>query len=132
MEQPVITFIMNGKTYRLSADRPEAIRHIPKADREQLVVLLEAVKLQDDGSAAPVPSVEVKVAMTAPAAMPANNITKVQSVKPERIGAGDVDDLMARLIMEEKRNKKPGLSQQTVYKWAGGILVFVLLLVLFF
>jgi hypothetical protein len=132
MEQPVITFIMNGKTYRVAADRPEAIRHIPKTDRDQLVALLEAVKLQDDGSAVPVQRAEAKAAMTAQTAIPANNMTSAQPVKPERIGAGDVDDLMAHLIMEEKRNKKPELSRQTIYKWAAGIIVAIFLLVLIF
>jgi hypothetical protein len=128
MEQPVITFIMNGKTYRVAADRPEAIRHIPKADRDQLVALLEAVKLQDDGSAVPVSPVDAKAVMTAQPTIPSNN-TNTQSVKPERIGKGDVDDLMARLIMEEKMNKKPGISTLTIYKWAAGIIAVIFLLV---
>lgn len=135
MEPTPITFVMNGKTYRISADKPEAIRHIPRADREQLIQLLEEVKLQDQLAAHAVGQVAAK-AMPPAAKIPAasNVVSAAQPVqpKPEPLGAGDVDDLMARLIMEENRNKKPGLSAQAIYMWAAGILAVIFLLVVLF
>lgn len=132
MESSAITFIMNGKTYRISAADGDAIRQISKQDRTQLIDLLEAVKLQDRLAAAAVQQAAVKAGVTGTGSASTNTVPEYQQVKPERLSSGDVDDLMARLIMEEKKNKKPGLTQQTIYKWAAGIIALVFLLVLFF
>jgi hypothetical protein len=50
----------------------------------------------------------------------------------EPIGKGDVDQLMARLVLEEKNNRKPGLTQQGLYKWMGISVAVIILLVLIF
>ncbi len=134
MPESEITFIINGKNYRLSANNQEAIRQIPRQDREQLVALLEAVKIQHRLAASAVQQAAAKVGVVDTAPNYAANEVAANStaIKPERLGKGDVDDLMARLIMEEKRNKKPGLTQQTIYKWAAGIIAVIVVLVLIF
>ena len=49
----------------------------------------------------------------------AGNPINHQTMGSERLGSGDVDSLVAQLIMEEKSKQKPGLTKQTIYKWVG-------------
>lgn len=126
MEQSKITFIVDGNTYHLRATDSEAIREIPGADRQQLIALLEAVKQQDRLARAAVEQAAVQQAAVHGAGDP----LAPGAVRPERLGSGDVDALMARLAMEEARGRKPGMSSGGVYKWAGGFVAVVVLLVL--
>ena len=48
MDDPVITIVIEGRTYRLRAGHGEAISAVPSADRRQLIALLEAVKARDE------------------------------------------------------------------------------------
>jgi len=139
MEQAIVTFIINGKTYSLRASDGEAIREIPSADRQQLIALLEAVKLQETLSHRAVQNAAQKaVDKTRIASQAATNgakagdTTERQDIKPERLGSGDIDALMSRLIMEEKRDKKPGLTTQGLVKWVAGLAAIIILLVLIF
>ncbi len=135
MEQPKITFIMNGETYRLRASDAKSIRDIPGADRQQLIALLEAIKLQDVLSRTAVQNAvdSVKVSTTTPLIRPENGgAPDHQAPKPERLGSGDIDALMARLVIEEKRDAKPGLTTQGLVKWVAGLAVAIFLLVLIF
>ena len=43
-----------------------------------------------------------------------------------------VDALMARLVMEENRNRKPALTRQGMYKWVLGSAAIIILLLLLF
>ena len=113
MNQPAITVIINNNSYSLSANNLEAIRRIPTADRQHLIALLELVKQQQSATQSP----------------PVRPIT-TESSRSERLGSGDVDSLMAQLIMEEKSQQKPGLTKQTIYKWVGGVAVVIIILVL--
>lgn len=129
MEQPRITFVINGQTFSLRASDVSGIDAMPAAERQQLVELLEAVKQRESRAAEIARQALDKVAVATgdvtPSARPA-----FQPVKPERMGSGDVDALMARLVMEENRNRKPGMTKQDLYKWVLGAAVIVMLLVL--
>ncbi len=121
MEQPKITFIINDKTYSLRASDARAIRDIPSADRQQLILLLDAIKQQDALAQAAVQHAvdRAQVSTKPPVNGPENGGTLDQKApKPERLGSGDIDAMMTRLIMEEKRDKKPGLTTQDLVKWA--------------
>ncbi len=130
MNSSAITFVINGATYRVSAGDSDAIRNIPEADRTELIALLEAVRIQDGIS---------KEAVQSAATRPAGSVKRSQAElaghsgqhipKVERLGGGDVDALMARLVMEEKREQKPGLTKQGIYKAVGVFAVIVLLVV---
>ncbi|MDH4039407.1 MAG: hypothetical protein OEW92_05715 [Gammaproteobacteria bacterium] len=125
MENPVITFVVNGKTYSLRASDSAALGAIPQAERQQLIALLEAVKQQDDRARALVQQAvdKAKAAAQGPQA-------GARAPRPERLGSGDVDALMARLVMEEQRSRKPGPTRQDLYKWVLGVGVVIVLLVL--
>ncbi len=135
MEQPSITFILNGNTYSLCASDAESIRKIPSDVRQQLISLLEAIKREDKLAQAAVQQALNKAKN--PNQFEAKSVRTKSTLdsaspKPDRLGSGDVDALMARLIMEEKQNQKPGLSKGTLYKWLGGFVVVVFLLILIF
>jgi hypothetical protein len=135
MDQAKITFIIDSKTYSLRASDAQAIRDIPSADRQQLILLLEAIKQQDVLARAAVQNAveRVQISTKNPLNSPENGGTLDHKVpKPERLGSGDVDALMARLVMEEKRDKKPGLTKQGMVKWVAVSVVVIILLVLIF
>lgn len=135
MEQPKITFIINSKTYSLLANDTQAIRDIPVVDRQQLILLLEAIKQQDILAQAAVQNAvdRVKIPPEPPFNRSASGNTLDHTApKPERLGSGDVDALMARLVMEEKHDKKPGLTTQGLVKWVACLAVAIILLVLIF
>ena len=113
MIQSAITVIINNKTYSLSAGNVEAIRHIPDADRQQLIALLELVKQQESATQSP----------------PVRQVT-TETSRSERLASGDVDSLMAQLIMEERAKQKPGITKETIYKWVVGVAVVIIILVL--
>ncbi|MEH6570114.1 MAG: hypothetical protein V7709_13630 [Halioglobus sp.] len=132
MSHPRITFIINGTTYSLCASETQAMGNIPAADRGQLIALLEALKAQEISSQEPVEKAVNYAAQSASAATfntaPVGQIQ--QQPKLERIGTGDVDALMARLVMEENQQKKQGLTKQGIYKGLAGFLALVVLLVM--
>lgn len=135
MEQSKITFIVNGNTYSLRASDSAAIRDIPADQRQQLIALLEAVKVQDSLSSAAVNSaVERAKGRAQPASNSPGTVTvdTPQPQVPERLGRGDVDALMARLVLEEKHQRKTGPTKQGIYKLAAGIAFGLILLVLIF
>jgi hypothetical protein len=129
MEQPMITFVLNGKTFSLRAGDAEAIGAIPAAERQQLLALLEAVQRQEERARAIARKAVDKARMTshgATAAAPAGSVMAGH----DRLGGADVDALMARLVMEEERNRKPGLTRQGIYKWLLVAAIVIVLLVL--
>ena len=133
MEQPTITFVVNGNTYSLSASDNAALSNISDVDRQHLIALLDAVKLQETLSQAAVQRAldEARVSSRSTTGAPeSTNPHAHQGQTPGRLGSGDVDALMARLVLEEEHNKKPGLTKQGLYKVVAGLAVFVILLVL--
>ena len=132
MSQSRITVIINGTTYSLCASETEAMGNIPAADRGQLIALLEALKSQETSSGEAVERAVNYATRSAPAATfnSAAGGQIQQQPSPERLGTGDVDALMARLVMEDSQNKKQGLTKQGIYKGLAGFLALVVLLVL--
>lgn len=133
MNHPRITFIINSTTYSLCAADTEAMSNIPAADRMQLIALLEALKSQNATSQEAVEKAVHYATRATPAASVSSDSSYVagqieQNVKPERLGAGDVDALMVRLAMEENRNKKQGLTKQGIYKGLAGFVAVVIFL----
>ncbi|MCB1699678.1 MAG: hypothetical protein H6985_17715 [Pseudomonadales bacterium] len=129
MDQPTITFFLNGKTYSLRPGDTAAIGAIPSEDRQVLLALLESVKQQEDLAMA-VARRAVDKARGA-----SHGVTAPPGPRPaagERLGSGDVDALMARLVMEENRNRKPALTRQGMYKWVLGSAAIIILLLLLF
>lgn len=129
MNHPTITITINDKTYSLCASDVDAIRNIPGTDREQLVTLLEAVKKQENQAQVSNQHV-AEPSQTAATGSGFSNSLDHQNINAEHLGNGDIDALMARLIMEEKSTQKPGLTKQSIYKWVGAIAVTVILLIL--
>ena len=129
MEQPKVTFVINGQTFSLRASDSSSIDAIPAPERQQLVELLEAVK-QRENRAATMARQALEKAAVATTDSAGSARPDYQSAKPERMGSGDVDALMARLVMEENRNRKPGMTRQDLYKWVLGAAAIVILLVL--
>lgn len=130
MNSSAITFVINGATYRVNAGDSSAIRNIPEADRAELIALLQAVQVQDIASKAAVQGAAARVgATTNPSQSKRLGDSLQQSPKAERLGSGDVDALMAKLIMEDKRDQKPGLTKQGIYKVVGVFAAIVLLFV---
>ena len=129
MSSAAITIVINGNTYRLSASDSTSIRNMPAADRQHLLALLEEVKRQDGLSRAAVEEALHKVGVPA---MPATRGTGdgVAAMPQGDLGKGDVDALMARLVMEDKNSRKPQLTRQSLYKVVGAFLVLVFFLVL--
>ena len=125
-QQQPITFVINGRTFRLDPGMGEAIRAMPAEDRGQLLRLLEAVREQERLSRAAVDAAAASVLVAGGAAGVG------ASPKPERLGSGDVDALMARLVMEEQRHRKPAISRASLYKWSavcvGSLLVLMFIL----
>lgn len=124
MQQSAITLVINGNAYSLRADDVAAVGAMPAADRQQLMSLLETLK-SAQRTADRIVQDSLRVAAGAAP-------HRMDQVKPERLGAGDADALMARLVMEENRHKKPLPTRQSLYKWVAVFAVVVILLVVIF
>ena len=125
MQQSTITVIIDGSTYSLNPSDKASIKSLPIGDRQQLITLLEAIQLCEKQRHVTAREAEGKA--NAAAALAA---TTLEGKEP--LGKGDVDQLMAQLVMEEKNNRKPGLTQQGLYKWMGISVAVIILLVLIF
>lgn len=130
IKNPSITIVIAGNTYTLRIDDSKSLRDMPADDRDQLIALLDVLKAQRDKS--------LRLAQAAVArsggigAVVQRSVVEAQSTQPaERLGKGDVDAIMARLIMEERQKQKPGLQRSTIYKIAAAIVVVIILLSIF-
>ena len=124
MNQSGITFVVNGNAYSWRPDDVAAVGAIPAADRQQLIALLETVK-QAERTADRVAEGARRVVVGA-------DPLDMGQIKPERLGAGDADALMARLVMEENSHKKPIPTRQGLYKWIAVFAVVVIFLIVVF
>jgi hypothetical protein len=125
MQHANITIIIDGSTYSLNPTDKASIKSLPIGDRQQLITLLEAIQLFE----------KQRNASARKAEGTANAAAALAATKPlgkEQLGKGDVDQLMAQLVMEEKNNRKPGLTLQGLYKWMGISVAVIILLVLIF
>jgi len=129
-QRPTITVIINGKDYRLSADDPATLKHLPQAERTELLQLLEALKHERVRS----PKAMQHALRTKPsaAAKTAQDQASAGLAQTGRLGHGDADALMARLIQEETLKRKPGLSKRGIYKFVGISALVIFLLVMIF
>lgn len=121
MAQAKITFVINNNTYSLSSTDQQAIREMDDKDREDLLDLLGAIKAEEVRARQAEARVDAALATVQPGVAAANP-------SPERLGRGDVDALMARLAMEDRQSRKPGLTREGLLKFMlifFGVLIFV-------
>ena len=124
MNQSGITFVVNGNAYSLRPDDVAAVSAISAADRQQLITLLETVKQAERTADRRAEASRLEEAGADP--------LDRGRIKPERLGAGDADALMARLVMEENSHKKPIPTRQGLYKWIAVVAVVVIFLIVVF
>jgi hypothetical protein len=124
MNQSGITFVVNGNAYSLRPDDVAAVSAISAADRQQLITLLETVKQAERTADRMAEASRLEEAGADP--------LDRGRIKPERLGAGDADALMARLIMEENSHKKPIPTRQGFYRWIAIFAVVVIFLIVVF
>lgn len=133
MHYPRITFVIKDNTYSIDAADEAAIRNIPVEDRRHLINLLEAVKRQHSLSLARVSNVLDKTTIS-PVSIPGKTAAAAHNpsaaINPTRLGSGDIDALMARLAVEEKRTRKPVVTRTGIYKITAGFLLLIFILVL--
>lgn len=124
MQSTSITVVIASNTYVLRSSDPRSMRDIPREHREQLISCLEQLKQQHDRS--------LQAVDGALATGPANAGPRSADSRPQdRLGTGDIDDLMARLALEEKQTRKATLTPATIYKITA-VLVLVILALSFF
>lgn len=130
MQNSSVTVVIANKTYILRTDDPKSLRDIPANDRDQLIAVLEALKAQREKSER---LAQEALARSSGSHMVARGaIHKNQNTQPvDRIGKGDVDAIMTRLIAEEKQQRKPGLKPTTIYKCAAVVIVIIVLASIF-
>lgn len=140
MKNSPITVVIGNNNYTLRADAPESMRDIPVSDRKALIAVLEQLKLQHQSSLQRVEARLAGNAMdTATSQAGASHLpvgpgpaSAGRAVPPgERLGAGDIDDLMVRLAKQERHRKKPSMRPATIYKWAAVVVVVIVVLSLF-
>lgn len=136
----MITFIIDNKVYKLSADDLRAINEISDDHKEKLITLLSAVKKSHQSSLSSIPSADEKIipihgnpssGLSASSDHLASS--SLGSIKgKERLSESDTNELVARLIMQEKQQQKPGLSKKSIYKVFGFFVICIVLLILIF
>lgn len=131
MEQSVITVVINGNAYNFGAGNTGPLDAIPAAERQQLIALLEAIK-EEERRSNQIARTALEHAKSSGQGLTSGGQVDNSQMKPERMGSGDVDALMARLVMEESRDKRPVLTRQGLYKWIAVFAVVIILLVLVF
>jgi len=133
MNTQEIVVIINGHTYTLSPNNSGEIGSIPAEDRQQLIALLESLKQQSVPTHTAVPHQSSMVCNSSDATDTTHrdsSITDFQMRGPERLGSGDVDGLVAQLIMEERNKSRQELTKYTLYKWIAIIAIITILLLL--
>jgi len=133
MKQTTITVIINAKVYKLCADDVLAISKISSSDRYQLIKLLESIEKHDQRLKRESHNESYNITTLSQVAEKQVKKAVVSSYnKTDRLGKGDVNELMANLIMQEQQKKEPPLNKFTIYKWFGITAFVIFLLVLIF
>jgi len=140
MQKDQITITINDRTHRFKADDIEAMRDLPWAERKQLIDLLENIKqaeyiqaekpteLSTDAGFNLSPNAAVKSSPKTTATQ-ADQSSALPQLDPEiKTSEKDVDDLMVRLILEQKKNHKPVPDKSSVLKFL--LIVFAIIIVL--
>lgn len=137
MNSDKITFVINGNTYSISASDPKAIASIASPDKKALLTLLESLKQQQAAIDQRTNQQLAQAAIASSAVGASANIPSAGALsdkpqKIERLGRGDADALMAKLIMEEKAKQKNIPNQSSFYKWIFGISAAIIILIFVF
>ena len=123
MSTDKITVVVNSHSYHISASEPETLTAMVTTDRKALITLLEAIKHQQKASEQRAEQILL------PTAAPTSD-RLAAAIKPERLGRGDADAMMARLILEEQSKQKKPPSQRSFYKWIIGFTALVIMAIL--
>lgn len=132
MNSDKVTFVINGNTYSISAGDPKAISSISSPDKKALLTLLESLKQQQEATEQRANQRLAQAAMASSSVGSSANKPSAAALsdkpqKAERLGRGDADALMARLIMEEKAKQKNIPNQGRFYKWILGISAIIII-----
>ena len=147
MEKDQITITINDKTHQFKAGDVDAMRDLPWPERKQLIDLLENIKQAEyvksaDANFSPTTSPGSKN-QSYGSDQAINSTTKQQVIKPPtpasqtnaakldpaiKASDKDVDDLMNRLILEQKGSHQPVPDRSTVIKLL--LLVFAIIIAL--
>ncbi len=135
-----ITIKINGQTHQFNTDDTEVIRKLPWQERKQLIELLEKIKqaeyikpAKNDGveqgvknathnslNKAPVDSSALKVNKThqLETNLRAVDVTSEKKLDPAiKPSEADVDGIMKRLILEQKKQHPTVPDKSIVVKW---------------
>lgn len=133
MSTDKITFVINGNTYSIGINDPQSFASIAKADQEALLSLLASFKQQQEALELRANQRLAQVSSSRKIADAlGHSPTSHQSPQKERLGRGDADALMAKLIMEEKARQKNLPNKGSFYKWIFGGAIFVIIWILLF
>ena len=131
MQDQKITFIVNGKVYKVDTNDRTSLQKIAPADRLQLIHTLESLK--NVQASAPTQAAVTKPAQSAQTKpVPRSLAQPVKNNQAEtpvhRTGKGDADAYMQQLIMQQKNQNTEIPDKNTVYKWF--LIFFVVLVIL--
>jgi len=140
-----ITITINGVTHKFQSGDVDAIRDLPWSERKQLIELLENIKQAEYVQAEQPTELSIDAGLNsssnaAPQSLSKTTATQVnQSSKPPqpdpvkldpetKTSEKDVDDLMTRLILEQKQNHQPVPDKSSVVKLL--LIVFAIIIAL--
>lgn len=138
MSQQTIQITIDGKTHEFKVGDTQAIKDLAWQDRKQLIELLEHIKQAEyvKKSTAPTEPEEplnqpVIAAKPTMQSQPKSNDPKMGIDAEVKPGQGDVDSIMSRLILEEKKHQTTIPDRGAAIKWiliAFGIIILIALL----
>lgn len=135
MSKQTIKITIDGKTHEFMAGDHQAMKNMAWQDRKQLIDLLENIKQAEYiNQSTPVqePEQPESIKPTLPTQSKSQEKPKVDMDQASRPGQGDVDALMNRLILEDKKHQSNIPDKGVVVKWMLIILAIVLLIAVIF
>ena len=135
MSQQTIKITIDGKTHEFMSGDHQAMKNMAWQDRKKLIDLLETIKQAEYVKEAKSPEIETEKLTSTPTIDPEFKTNKNNSDQPDHTvkpGQGDVDALMNRLILEDKKHQSNIPDKSVVIKWMLIILAVVLLIAVIF
>ena len=134
MTAPTMTLVVNGNAYKLSATNTASLTAVSPGDRQALLAVLEALKRCDQAAEQTVEQAVAIARRAQPESTPghADQAEPIDALKVERMGSGDVDALMARLIAEDQQSRKSQTKSRSLIKAVAALLAVIVLLVMIF
>jgi len=131
MNKDLISIVVNGNSYRLEPGDSVGIDAIDATDRQRLMELLVAIKQQQEQRDAIVQRRLQQTRSAKPAVGPAIAKGAVidRGADQRAMSAAEVDALMAQLVIEEKKNTKPGLTRKRLYQWIVYSVIAIIVLI---